>query len=76
MENVATGTLLLLAFQPVLLQPLHLGFQGLGTPVEGAEDRPLDGRQIGQPASVLVGLDVAGPVILGGPRASRSISSP
>jgi hypothetical protein len=53
---------LLPVFQPVLLQPLHLRFQGFGTPVEGAEDRPLDGRQIGRPAAVPVWLDVAGPV--------------
>ena len=47
--------------QPVRLQPGHLGLQGLAPPVEGAEHRPPDGRQVGQPAALVVGLDVAGP---------------
>src|SRR4051812_28936651 len=47
--------------QPIRLQPRHLCFQGFGSLVEWSEDRPPDGRQVCQPPTPIVGLDVAGP---------------
>src|SRR5438067_921646 len=46
--------------EPVLFQPGTLRLQGLAPAIEGAEHRPQDGPQVGAPAAVGAGLDVAG----------------
>jgi hypothetical protein len=48
-------------FKPVLLQPIHLRFQSIATPIEGAKFRPPDRRQVGQPTTICIGFDMTGP---------------
>ena len=49
------------ALEAVGLQPVALGGQGLAAKTERPERRAVDRRQIGQPAAVRRGFDVAGP---------------
>ncbi len=46
--------------EPVLCEPGLFGFQGFATQVERPKNRAGNGREIGNPAALDVGLDVAG----------------
>src|SRR5882757_7116177 len=47
--------------EPVLCEPRLLSFQGFATQVERPKNRAGNGREIGNPAALAVGFDVAGP---------------
>ena len=65
-----------LAVEPIGLQPSVLGQEGLAAGIEWSQPWTIHGRQIGQPTSLLVRLDVAMARVMAGlPSAERSISS-
>src|SRR3954447_7702345 len=47
--------------EPVLAEPGLLCRQGLTAALERPENGSVDGRQVGEPAAILIGFDVAGP---------------
>src|SRR3954466_5274078 len=47
--------------EPVLCEPGLFGFQSFATQVERPKNRPGNGREIGNPAALAVGFDMAGP---------------
>jgi hypothetical protein len=75
-EGVDRGVRCSVGFeQPVVLQPVVLGLQGLAAATEVAEDRAADRLKVGQPAALLIRLDPLARVIVGRPSTARSMSS-
>ena len=60
-EEIEKRAVQSVAGEPVAFQPVGLGLQGLAAAVERPEERAAHRREVGQPAALLIGLDVAGP---------------
>ena len=50
------------ANEPMGVEPLAFGGQGLRAKIEGPENGTIDGREVGEPASIGTRLDMAGPL--------------